>query len=145
MDSIGDRKLVLLFGSCCLTDLVVMGFGGASLVILGLQGDQRGRPKGLIAREVGLRMKEEAGDGVPIARVARRYGVSRRSVYNVLKASTPAKRPVRPSKLDPFKEFVKACLVDFDLPATVLLRKIKEQGYAGGITNVKESVRKQKK
>ena len=89
-------------------------------------------------------MKREVEDGVPIARVARRYGVSRQSVYNVLKAPTMVERLVAPSKLDPFKERVNARLADFDLPATVLLREIKERGYAGGITILKEFVREQK-
>lgn len=85
-------------------------------------------------------MKREVSDGVPIAAVARKYGVSRQSVYNVLNASSEGKKGARPSKLDPFKEHVKARLEEFDLPATVLLREIKELGYGGGISILKEFV-----
>ena len=94
----------------------------------------------MISREVRLRMKREVSDGVPIAAVARKYGVSRQSVYNVLNANVEARKAPRPSKLDPFKEHVKARLEEFDLPATVLLREIKELGYAGGISILKEFV-----
>lgn len=85
-------------------------------------------------------MKWEVLDGVPKAVIARRYGVSRQSVYNVLNASSEGKKGARPSKLDPFKEHVKARLQEFDLPATVLLREIKELGYGGGISILKEFV-----
>lgn len=85
-------------------------------------------------------MKRDALDGVPIARIARRYGVSRQSVYNVLKAPTDREGVRKPSKLEPFKRYVEDRLQEFDLPATVLLRELKELGYAGGITILKEFV-----
>jgi len=85
-------------------------------------------------------MKRDALDGVPIARIARRYGVSRQSVYNVLKAPTEREGVRKPSKLEPFKGYVEDRLQEFDLPATVLLREIKELGYSGGITILKEFV-----
>lgn len=88
-------------------------------------------------------MKREVLDGVPKAVIARRYGVSRQSVYNVLKAAA-VKSPPRPSKLDPFKPYVADRLVEFDLPATVLLREIRELGYAGGISILKEFVAERK-
>src|SRR5690606_889532 len=113
---------------------------GASLVALGLLKLQGGRPPRLISREVRLRMKREVEDGVPIARIARRYGVSRQSIYNVLTAAPSEEKARRPSKLDPFKDHVSSRLADFDLPATVLLREIRELGYAGGITILKEFV-----
>lgn len=107
---------------------------------MGLLKLQGGRPPRLIVREVRLRMKREVEDGVPIARVARRYGVSRQSIYNVLKATSAEERVPRRSKLDPFKAFVIDRLGEFELPATVLLREIKELGYQGGITILKEFV-----
>lgn len=51
---------------------------------------------------------------------------------------------MRPSKLDAFKGYVADRLAEFDLPATVLLREIRERGYAGGITIPKEFVREHK-
>lgn len=85
-------------------------------------------------------MKRDALDGVPIARIARRYGVSRQSVYNVLNGPTEREGARKVSKLDPFKGYVEDRLQEFDLPATVLLREIKELGYSGGITILKEFV-----
>src|SRR5690606_21953299 len=111
---------------------------------LGLLKLQGGRPSRLIAREARLRMKREVEDGVPIARVARKYGVSRQSVYNVLNAVSQELKVLRPSKLDPFKGYVADRLAEFDLPATVLLREIQELGYAGGITILKEFAKEQK-
>ena len=107
---------------------------------MGLLKLQGGRPPRLIVREVRLRMKLEVEDGVPIARIARRYGVSRQSIYNVLKAVPAEERVVKPGKLDPFKGFVGDRLAEFDLPATVLLREIRQLGYTGGITILKEFV-----
>lgn len=88
----------------------------------------------MISREVRLRMKREVLDGVPIAAVARKYGLSRQSVYNVLNNAAAGERAPRASKLGPFKEHVKARLAEFDLPATVLLREVRELGDAGGIS-----------
>lgn len=90
-------------------------------------------------------MKREVEEGVPIARVARKYGISRQSVYNVLKgpAEVPAE-PVRGSKLDPFKPYVLERLDRFDLPATVLLLELRERGFDGGITILKDFVREVK-
>jgi transposase len=86
-----------------------------------------------------MRMKRLVKDGVPIAKLARQYGVSRQSIYNIMKAASEVEpRKARPSKLDPFKAYVEDRLEEFDLPATVLLHEIRELGYAGGITILKE-------
>jgi transposase len=81
--------------------------------------------------------------GEPKAIVARRFGVSRQTVYNHLKESVgeTAEATPRPSKLDPYKEYLRSRLEKFDLPATVLLREIRDRGYAGGVTILKEFIR----
>ena len=43
--------------------------------------------------------------------------------------SEPKPRRRRPSKLGPFKSYLKSRLERFDLPATVLLREIRKKGY----------------
>jgi transposase len=97
----------------------------------------------VVAREVRFWMKEKVREGVPIARVAREYGVSRQTVYNVLAAaSAPAReRKSRGSKLDPFKSHIEGRLSRFDLPATTLFDEVRQRGYSGQLTTVKDFVR----
>lgn len=80
--------------------------------------------------------------GEPKARVARRLGVCRQTVYTHLQEKTPSQeRPPRASKLDPHKAYIAGRLAEFDLPASVLLREIKARGYSGSTTIVQEYVR----
>lgn len=88
-----------------------------------------------------MSIRQEKENGVPVARIARRYGISRQSVYNVMNGGSGGReRAPRPSVLDPFKPYVRARLARFDLPATVLLRQIQAQGYGGGISVLKAFV-----
>ena len=84
-----------------------------------------------------------AREGMKKATIARQLGVSRQTVYNHLhrKEPFPAKRRQKASKLDPYKEYIRARLERFDLPATVLLRELVEQGYQGGLTILRDHVR----
>ena len=97
----------------------------------------------MVAREVRFWMKEKVKEGVPIARVAREYGVSRQTIYNLLAAaSAPAReRKPRGSKLDPFKAHIESRLARYDLPATTLFDEVRQRGYAGRLTTVKDFVR----
>ncbi len=80
-------------------------------------------------------------EGLAKAEIARRLGRSRQTIYNWLKQeSAPKTRRRRPSKLDPFKSYLKSRLERFDLPATVLLREIRKKGYDGGLTILREYV-----
>ena len=77
----------------------------------------------MIAREARILVKNEKAQGVPIARIARKYGISRQSVYNILNEESSAvrSRKERSSILDPFKGVIKAKLEDYDVPATTIL------------------------
>jgi len=88
-------------------------------------------------------IKYLAGDGVPVVHIARRLGVSRQTVYNHLKREEPFPKPRarRGSMLDAFKGYVRARLEVFDLPCTVLLRELKDRGYGGGLTVLRDFVR----
>lgn len=80
-------------------------------------------------------------EGMSIAAVARLLGRSRQTLYNWLKRGRePAVRARRASKLDPFKPYLESRLERFDLPATVLLKEIRERGYTGGMTILREFV-----
>jgi len=90
-----------------------------------------------------MQIKYLAREGMKKAAIARQLSVSRQTVYNHLqrKEPFPGKRRVRASKLDPYKEHIRARLERFDLPATVLLRELAQQGYRGGLTILREYVR----
>ena len=99
----------------------------------------------MVAREVRFLMKSKVDEGIPIAVVAREYGVSRQTVYNVLNHAPARARKARGSKLDPFKAHIDRRLSRFDLPATVLYQEIRAKGYPGRLTTVKDYVRKIKR
>ncbi len=82
--------------------------------------------------------------GLSIKAIARQLGLSRNTVRRYLRQrpSTPqyAARPPRPTKLEPFHAYLGERIEaarPFWIPATVLLREIREQGYTGGISQLK--------
>lgn len=88
-------------------------------------------------------MKQLLRENVPKAQIARQFGISRQTIYNWIEESDDKIGPARrPSKLDPFHPYIQGRLERFDLPATVLLREIREQGFDGGITILREYVAK---
>ena len=90
-----------------------------------------------------MQIKYLAREGVAKTRIATRLGVSRQTVYNHLKREEPFPKPrvARPSKLDGFKDHIRTRLEQFDIPATVLMRELRERGYRGQITILREFVR----
>lgn len=87
------------------------------------------------------RARELARQGVPRKRIAERLGCSRTTVYRLLTLETPPRyeRRAAGSSLDPFKDAVAAMLEEDDAaPATVIREHLQRQGYAGGITVVKD-------
>lgn len=83
-----------------------------------------------------------------IRAIARELGVSRNTVRSVLRGQAPVRygpRRPRATKLDAFKSYVSARVKAsgaLRLPAPVLLREIREQGYAGSLTQLKGYLRK---
>jgi transposase len=82
-------------------------------------------------------------EGMPVAGVARRFGVCRQTVYNHMRREGPYEKPrkARESKLDPFKDYIRGRLERFDIPATVLFREIQARGYLGQQTILGDFVR----
>jgi len=83
--------------------------------------------------------------GKSIRAIAKELSISRWTVRKYLRSPglepCYGPRAVRPSKLDPFKEYIRRRLRDAAprrLPATVLLREIRERGYEGGISILKD-------
>jgi len=97
----------------------------------------------MMLRESVMQIKFLAREGMQKTKIAERLGVSRQTVYNHLNRSEPFPkvREKRPSKLDPFKDHLRSRLERFDLPATTLLRELRERGYEGGITILRDFIR----
>ncbi len=94
-----------------------------------------------------MRIKALARQGVPKAEIARQCGVCRQTVYNHLnrESSSPKPRKRRPSKLDPYRDYIRTRLERYNLPATVLFREIRAMGYEGKLTILRDFVRPLKK
>lgn len=87
------------------------------------------------------RMKQLLAEGLSKTEVARRMGCSRQTVYNQLARDDDEAEPQpRPSKLDPFRTYIESRLERFDLPATVLLTELRQRGYQGGISILRDFV-----
>ncbi len=83
--------------------------------------------------------------GLNISQISRETGYHRNTVRKYLTAQTmpvPAPRRVRPSKLDPFKEYIQQCIRDYPLSAARIYRVIQERGFDGKYTIVKDYIRK---
>lgn len=83
--------------------------------------------------------------GLGIKAIARKLGISKNTVKKYLKQKAdmpkPTPRKPKPTKLEPYhvylKERIEYAKPDW-IPATVLLMEIKQQGYTGGITRLRE-------
>jgi transposase len=84
--------------------------------------------------------------GKSIREIARETGVSRNTVRRYLRDEAAARykpRPPRRSKLDPFKGYIAErvhAAAPERIPASVLLMELRERGYVGGYTMVKQLV-----
>nr|WP_050503134.1 IS21 family transposase [Yersinia pestis] len=73
--------------------------------------------------------------------IARELGISRNTVKRYLQAkSEPPKytpRPAVASLLDEYRDYIRQRIADahpYKIPATVIAREIRDQGYRGGMT-----------
>lgn len=80
-------------------------------------------------------------EGWAKAKIAAMLGMSRNTVSRLLECSEPPRyrREACGSKLDPFRASI-ACMLDVDaeVPATVILEHLRREGYAGGISILKD-------
>ncbi|NPU95286.1 MAG: IS21 family transposase [Gammaproteobacteria bacterium] len=85
--------------------------------------------------------------GHGIRQIARTLGVSRNTVRRYLKQEQAARytqRAHRPTKLEPYQHYLQQRVTQAHplwLPATVLLREIREQGYQGGASQLRAWLR----
>lgn len=86
-------------------------------------------------------MQRWRGEGVTVTQIARRLGRSRQTLYNWEKERRePNEGRRRVSKVERFLGYLESRLEKFDLPATVLMRELRERGYEGGITILRDVV-----
>jgi len=88
-----------------------------------------------------MKVRELFEKGLSKTEIARRLGIDRKTVARSLKEGPTRRyrRGKQPSKLDPFKEYItQRVVVDGVTNAQVILREIRERGYQGGITILKD-------
>ena len=85
-------------------------------------------------------MVELHRQGVSMGDIANKLGVDRKTVRRYVQAGSPSRysRAARGSKLDPYTDFTKDKLAEDPYSAPKMLRMIREKGYDGGISILKD-------
>ncbi len=87
-------------------------------------------------------IEELVRQGVSLAKISELTGFDRKTVHKYLRQDDPTPRygprKPRPSKLDRFKPFIEERLKAGVWNAVVLLRELREHGYSGGYTILKD-------
>ena len=89
-------------------------------------------------------IRDLSSQNLSISEIARQTGFDRKTVSKYLHLKTlpePQKRSGRKSKLDPYKSYILEKLKERPYTAARLFREIKEIGFDGGMTIVKDFVR----
>ena len=100
----------------------------------------------MVGGETALEIRVLAKHGRGVREIAREVGVSRNTVRRYLREPEAARysgRPPQPGKLAAFEDYVRQRLTSAlpeRLAATVLLRELRERGYTGGYTILKDFV-----
>ena len=100
----------------------------------------------MVGGEAALEIRVLAKHGLGVREIAREVGVSRNTVRRYLREPEAVHyrgRPPRPGKLSAFADYIVARLASAmpeRLAASVLLRELRERGYAGGYTILKDFV-----
>lgn len=99
----------------------------------------------MIDKEEWLDMKSRYQNGMSISEISRRTGHDRKTVRKYVKGDIVLPkyktRKRKPSKLDPFKEYIQGMIKEHDLSAVRLLEDIRKMGYDGGYTILREYAR----
>jgi transposase len=97
------------------------------------------------AEALRLRVRRVYGQTGSIRGVARRLGMRRRKVRAALRGEPlcgpPKGRAPRPSKLDPFRPVIQRLVLEDKLSAVLVLEEIRQLGYQGGYSILKDYVR----
>ena len=98
----------------------------------------------MLKNEEWLLIQDLHSKGFSISEIARQTGYARKTVRKYLNLKTapePQKRPGRKSKLDPYKPYILEKLNESSYTAARLYREIKEMGFDGGKTIVKDFIK----
>lgn len=101
----------------------------------------------MLNKELQVEIEVLHRQGKGIREIARETGIARNTVRAILRGEHRGRyvpREPRPTKLDPFKDYLQNRLEragKIELHATVLLREIRGLGYEGGVTQLKEYLR----
>jgi len=91
-----------------------------------------------------MNLKDLRNQGLSVSEIARRTGRDRKTVRKHLKLTRPAQpgaRKPKPSKLDPFKEYVRTRLDQGVFNCVKLLDELRSQDYSGQLSILKDFVR----
>ena len=97
----------------------------------------------MLTQEQAVEIRILDRQGESIRQICRRTGLSRNTVRRYLRggeASHYGPRASRPTKLAPFTDYLQTRIAHAQpewIPATVLLRELRERGYSGGISQLK--------
>lgn len=98
----------------------------------------------VIAEEGFFMIRDLHNQGYTNSEISRITGFNRRTVRKYLAADELPKkqqRAVKPSKLDPFKDYIQDRIAAYPLTAKRIYREIQERGYTGGYTILKDYIR----
>lgn len=100
----------------------------------------------MITLEDWIMIRHMHNQGVPKVRIARELGLDRKTVRKAISEDErpDGERQSRGSILDPYKDYIKQRLGKYDLTATRILREIKDQGYPGSYTILRQYVQQLK-
>lgn len=101
----------------------------------------------MLSKEAWIVLHHYLGEGLPKTAIATKLGISRRTVYRHLATGEAepryGPRPLRASKLDPYRKYLSARLTAYpELSAVRLLTELQALGYGGKYTTVKDHVRR---
>jgi transposase len=97
----------------------------------------------MLSNEEWFEMRNKDRHGVSIKQVAREKGVCWRTARKYMMSPVPPNYKARTQsqgKLDPYKEYIRGLLDQHPYTAKKILEKIKEKGYTGSYTIVKDFV-----
>ena len=102
----------------------------------------------MVTFETVMEIKILHKQGMSSRAIARELGISRNTVKRYLQAkSEPPKytpRPAVASLLDEYRDYIRQRIADahpYKIPATVIAREIRDQGYRGGMTILRTFIR----